>query len=243
MTDTKVQLYMQAVADGFGRARDQVREALRLIAERGSDRAPPIALQLLALRRYLRVGDSKLETNWSWTAEEAKRQETEEPGKTLYAEAEKVRAAFAKDNPGYTLALSPIRGLEKQVKLWNENTSIHQAGMKLVALMNKELAKPMYPEAPNALAIASFRQALGAALITPEPTNAAPGTSDHGRGTAVDFVVMRGATPIASTKVFEIASRWQHDGWEAKLVRACKGTRLQGPLQKPYEPWHWVLRP
>lgn len=242
MAGTKLELYMHAVADTFVRARAQVKEALNLIGLRGSERVPPVALQLLALRRYLRIGDRSVEANWSWSEEEARRQEQQEPGKTLYQEARKVQDKFARENPGYTLAISPIRSLEKQVRLWNENTSIHQAGMKLVAMMTKELAKAAYPEAPNAPAIAMFRQSLGAAMVTPEPTNAAPGTSDHGRATAVDFVVMRGGTPIASTKMAEVATRWKHDGWEAKLIRACAESKLRGPLQKPYEPWHWVLQ-
>jgi hypothetical protein len=45
---------------------------------------------------------------------------------------------------------------------------------------------------------------------------------------------MRAGVPIASTKVAEIPTRWQHDGWETKLIKACKGTRLQGPLKKRY---------
>jgi hypothetical protein len=32
-------------------------------------------------------------------------------------------------------------------------------------------------------------------------------------------------------------------GWEAKLIAACAGTKLKGPLKKPYEPWHWVYKP
>jgi hypothetical protein len=28
---------------------------------------------------------------------------------------------------------------------------------------------------------------------------------------------------------------------EAKLIAATTGTKLVGPLEHPYEPWHWTI--
>jgi hypothetical protein len=57
----------------------------------------------------------------------------------------------------------------------------------------------------------------------------------------VDFIVKRGSETIADTKVSQIESVWRAKGWEQKLIEACQGSGLAGPLQNPYEPWHWVL--
>jgi hypothetical protein len=34
---------------------------------------------------------------------------------------------------------------------------------------------------------------------------------------------------------------WKAQGWEQKLIAATQNTGLMGPLQSPYEPWHWRL--
>jgi hypothetical protein len=39
-------------------------------------------------------------------------------------EAARVQRTFASANPGYTLAISPPRDLERQVVLWNRSLSI-----------------------------------------------------------------------------------------------------------------------
>ena len=46
---------------------------------------------------------------------------------------------------------------------------------------------------------------------------------------------------VADTKSATIQVIWKLGGWEAKLVAAAAGTKLIGPLQHPYEPWHWRL--
>jgi hypothetical protein len=213
---------------------------MRLI-DRRANALQSLSARLLAFRRYLRIGPARLVANWAWSDAELANAANTEPGRTLYTEAEKVRKAFADANPGYTLALSPPRGLERQVELWVDNDSVKSAGPRLQRTVELALKNDNYPEKPDDAALRKFNSFLRVAPVTPEPTNAAPGTSDHGRGTAVDFVVMHGRQKIADAVKLQIESRWKADGWERALIEACRGTRLSGPLQSPYEPWHWVL--
>jgi hypothetical protein len=62
------------------------------------------------------------------------------------------------------------------------------------------LGKSEYPDPPTGQSTMQFATALRAAVVSPEPSNAAPGLSNHGRGTAVDFVVIRGGKVIADIK-------------------------------------------
>jgi len=100
----------------------------------------------------------------------------------------------------------------------------------------------VFPDGPTGRSVAYFTNLLRAASVKPEPTSAVPGTSDHGQMRAVDFVVVRpGGQIVADTKSATIQVIWKLGGWEAKLVAAAAGTKLIGPLQHPYEPWHWRL--
>jgi hypothetical protein len=182
-----------------------------------------------------------LKANWSWTDAEVERQRGCEPTKTLYKEARKVQDNFKDANPGFTLQLTPVRSLEKQVGLWMDNSSIQLASARLMKAMDAELKKTDYPDVFGGVAVSKFAEKLRTALVVPEPTNAAPGSSDHGRGIAVDFVIMRGAAKVAGIAKEHIAPIWDAQGWSAKLKAAVVGTKLKGPLKTPYEPWHWHL--
>jgi hypothetical protein len=180
---------------------------------------------------------------WAWTSEEAERHRTSGAVKALYDQAEKVRRQFAAQNPGYNLGVSPLRSLERQLMLWSKNNTVRDAGATLLERMQEELAKPEYSEVPTPKAAGRFAQKLGDAKVSPEPTSAAPGTSDHGQARAVDFVIQKGAMTIAGTESAQVWSVWRGQGWEAKLIKACERTRLLGPLKVPDEPWHWRLGP
>lgn len=242
LNEAKIDAYMRGVAwMSMSNARDEVMEALRLLEEKVQPKGKALPFQLLAVRRYLRIGGNRLHANWSWTEADVRRQYGLEPTRTLYAEAAKVQANFSKANPGYTLDLTPVRSLERQVRLWMNNTSVQLASARLMKDMDVELKKPEYPDASGGPAVLKFAGKLRDATVEPEPTSAAPGSSDHGRGTAVDFIVMQGATRIAGTAMVEVAPVWDAKGWSAKLKAAVVGTRLKGPLKTPYEPWHWHL--
>jgi hypothetical protein len=156
-------------------------------------------------------------------------------------EAARVQATFARDNPGYSLGVSPPRSLSRQVHLWVTSSSAQAAGERLVRTVSRELAKPTYVLPPPVTTVESFAAWLRELTVDPEPGNAAPGTSDHGQVRAVDFVVMRGSELVAGTTRSTIPSAWTAPGWAKKLADAVAGTRLRGPLRTPYEPWHWSI--
>jgi hypothetical protein len=125
MGDAKLDAYMDAVISTAIRpsAQQDVRNALALIA-RGRWAAFAQPLQVLALRRYLRMQNREhknLHARWAWSPAEAQRYKGEGLARALLAAAEIVRTRFGRDNPGYRLALSPLRTLERQVSLWNGN--------------------------------------------------------------------------------------------------------------------------
>lgn len=242
----QVRAYMMAAAAALPKGRAEVLDALDRIEAFMKHHAPTrlLSTQLLALRRYLRMTQKRvdLEAIWSWTDEQANAHIRQEPTRTLYNEAAKVQANFKHQNLGYRLVVTPVRSLEKQIRLWGQSASVAEAGAKVLGEMRTVLSSGDYPAKPSPLdRVRVFSQKLRDTAVSPEPTNAAPGTSDHGRGMAVDFVVMKGETIVAPIKKSAVQPIWKIGGWEAKLVKACAGTRLRGPLQHPYESWHWWL--
>jgi len=116
------------------------------------------------------------------------------------------------------------------------------AALELFDQAVKELSKAIYDLPAELSRIADFARWLEGFLLTAEPGNAAPGTSDHGQMRAVDFIVMQGRRVVATTERASIATQWTAPGWSARLAAATAGTQLVGPLAHPYEPWHWSLR-
>lgn len=241
--DEKVEKYKDKVVEGFSESSEEIKVVLQLIANYSKSNKNDLELQILAVRRYLRKGDKEVHSNWSWTDEEARAKKKEEPAKTLYAEAKKVQNKFAKENPGYILVVTPIRGFEKQVKLWNTNHTVKNAGKKLLENVTKELGKKEYPDIPTGVVISKFKNYLRTSSVSPEPTSAAPGTSNHGRGLAVDFVIKKspGGALAAGISSKKRQADWKDSGWGKKLKTACAGSKLKGPLMHPDEPWHWEI--
>jgi hypothetical protein len=221
-----------------------VREALQLIKD-GLWPTHEQALRLAALRRYLRFqkdnGRTSIHDSWAWTARESNTKLTEEPARTLMANAETVQRTFAISNKGYTLALSPLRPLAKQVELWNKNVGVQGAAAKIKAEMLVELAKAEYNSPPGKTDIERFMPILREVAIKPEPGNAAPGLSAHGQMRAVDFVVMNGSTEVATTDTGTSETVWRQKGWAKKLADETKNAGFSGPLTVPDEPWHWWM--
>lgn len=251
---SKVEAYLQSVISTFAGAKEEVAEALELIADRVKAPRAALAFRLLALRRYLRLGEERIVAQWAWTSEQTQELMGTGRAKVMYALAARTQQIFAQNNPGYALQISPLRSLDRQVELWVINTSVKGAGERLLGDIQALLGGDEFPTTPNMTSTRGFRVKLKSARVIPEPTSAAPGTSDHGQGNAVDFVVVRGKEKVAGTKTSEIRTRWKAEGWEARLIAAIEqcnqeqlsnpvrpAPQLSGPLKKPYEPWHWVL--
>ncbi len=94
---------------------------------------PDPGRRLLALRSYLRAGDT-LSERWSWTAEEIRRYEQSQEFRDAQAELDLVVAEFAATNPGYTLYVNrQVRSLDVQIERWNGNPSVGAAAQELLS--------------------------------------------------------------------------------------------------------------
>ena len=236
----KVDLYFSAVAKTFP---PKVQEALRMIGDPALGAGPDSrARQLLALRRYVRKAKG-LEAQWVWSHEQIKHYEASPEFARVRTEIAKVKNQFEELNPGYTLGVSPIRDLHRQVALWNGNKTVHAAAEGLKRKCLQEAAS--YPDRPDSNTTERFRTFLGHCAVDPEPTSAAPGLSDHGQMHAIDFVVKQGERTIADTVSKTIGAQWDAPGWTQKLndaVRLSKSLFSHEYLQHPREPWHYKLQ-
>lgn len=245
MHDPRVEAYIIPIASRLihETGRDGVAEALRLIE--GEARLPDKqALRLLALRRYLRIQDNdrvELRSIWSWTEEQVRESLRNGTARDLMDEAARVQAVFAADNPGYTLTVSPPRSLARQARLWATSDSARLAGAGLLRAACRKLDEKEFDLPPPHPRLEQFAVWVRERAVVPEPGNAAPGTSDHGQMSAVDFIVMRGREVVAGTSRSSIPEAWTAPGWARRLAAATAGTRLRGPLRTPYEPWHWTV--
>ena len=195
--------------------------------------------QLLALRAYLRAGAS-LAGRWSWSQQTLERYPQTAEGRAAAADIDAVLSAFAKANPGYELQVNrQPRSLERQLEHWNENEGVAVVAASLVAALDRQFARQPPPSA---------RQ-LQEALLRWTPDKAAPlaapGLSAHGQGRAFDFAVARNGRTIAGLNAARARSEWDRAGWTRRLhaAVAASGKPFVGPLQSPYEPWHYAYTP
>jgi len=195
--------------------------------------------RLLALRAYLRAGDS-LAARWSWSLEQLSRYPSTPEGKVAAADIDAVVAAFAKANPGYELQVNrQPRSLEVQLDHWNENASVVTVSGALAQYLDRRFARSASPSAAGLRdAMVQWKPNSAAAL-------AAPGMSAHGQGRAFDFAVARNGQIVAGLEAASARSRWDDAGWSRKLRAAvlASGKPFAGPLQSPYEPWHYAYTP
>ena len=236
-TNAKLLLYVNAVAGTFPLTDgDKVREALRMIGD-------PPRLQLLALRRYIRKAKS-LDAQWAWDQAHILKFENGAESAPIRAEIRKVKTAFETLNPGYSLGVSPVRSLARQVDKFRGNATVNKAAVGLEQACLE--AMDDYPNTPDPEKTQQFRTYLAKCSVRPEPSSAAPGLSDHGQMHAIDFVVLRitGRKLIAGTSTATIRDMWDAPGWTEKLRAAVTsaGDAFDGPLKSPREPWHYTRK-
>jgi hypothetical protein len=196
----------------------------------------------LAVRGYVRR-EQKVHTHWSWTAREAAEFRKTAEYRAMIDTIAEVRRRFAALNPGYRLeVITDIRTLETQIGKWNTVGSIAVAGREVVDTSLVILADSSYAEIPDSAGTARFRAFLDGYELVTTPTVAVPGFSDHGQLRAFDFKVYRGGRLIAGTTTATIAKTWDSPGWSCRLNQAIcgYGDVFLGPLQEPYEPWHYT---
>jgi hypothetical protein len=210
----------------------QAAAALRQIT--GTDR------RLLAVRAYLRAG-ATLPRRWSWTQQQIAAYPQTPEGVAAAADIDAVLAAFAAENPGFTLRVNRLpRSLELQIAHWNDNRSVGRTAAALVSALQRQFdpaaATPDGPAVRNALI--NWTPATAATL-------AAPGLSAHGQARAYDFQIERDGRVIAGIESASAQRQWDMAGWTGKLRAAVRsaGDRFSGPLAAPYEPWHYAYSP
>jgi hypothetical protein len=195
--------------------------------------------QLLALRAYLRAGDT-LSGRWSWSQQQLDAYPSTPEGQAAATDIAAVEAAFVRANPGYTAYANRMpRSLEQQLQHWNENAAVAAVADGLAASLHRQFPPQSSPDAA----------ALRTAQITWEPRSAAPlaapGLSAHGQGRAFDFQILRNGRPVAGFSVSSARQQWDAAGWTRRLHAAvvASGRPFTGPLQSPYEPWHYLYTP
>jgi hypothetical protein len=228
-TDRWLRGYATSVAAGLD---PRVSGALARIPETGP--------RLLALRSYLRAGDT-LAARWSWTAEQIREYEASAEFRDVQTELDRVLAAFAAAFPGHTLYVNrEVRSLELQLERWNSNRSVDTAAQSLLAELHRG-----YRKRHGRVDADWLRQALAEWTPAQPATLAAPGLSAHGQARAFDFQIERDGQIVAGTESEHTARDWDGSGWTGRLKQLIGrvSTRLHGPLESPWEPWHYVYTP
>jgi len=196
--------------------------------------------RLLALRAYLRAGDG-LSERWSWSQDQQSTYASTPEGKLASSELDAVAAAFTAANPGFTLRVDRRpRSLEAQIIGWNENASVGTAAAACASALDQQFGAAHAPRGAIEL-----RNALIDWQPNSAATLAAPGLSAHGQARAFDFQVEHGGDVIAGTDAASAHTQWDAAGWTQKLHAAVSiaGKHFVGPLQSPYEPWHYAYAP
>lgn len=196
--------------------------------------------RLLAVRAYLRAG-AALPQRWSWSAQRLADYASTAEGRAANADIDAVADAFTAANPGFTLeANRQPRSLELQLAHWNENASVKAVAGSLVASLENHFGDSARNPTTDEL-----RAALIAWAPSVDGTVAAPGLSAHGQGRAFDFQVLHNGGVIAGPDVASAPTQWDAAGWTQKLHQAMEAAhgRFTGPLQSPYEPWHYAYNP
>jgi hypothetical protein len=199
--------------------------------------------QLLATRAYLRAGDH-LRTRWSWTEAEIKAHIRSAEYRALLDETEAVRRRFEEQNPGYTLyANTEARSLDVQIERYNSNKSVERTAHALNKTALAEVFKPEYESPADAESVERFKKFLARWRPPTAAALAAPGISRHGQLRAIDFQIMKDGAVVAPTETATVKRNWDAPGWTERLQAAVSGSKFRGPLQSPYEPWHYEYDP
>jgi hypothetical protein len=196
--------------------------------------------RLLALRAYLRAGGA-LSERWSWSQEQLSAYTATPQGKAAAVDINAVALAFTADNPGFTLQVNQQpRTLELQITHWNRNESVGTSAAALVNAIGRRFTPDRTPPTADELRRMLIEWPTGGTVAL-----AAPGLSAHGQGHAYDFQIVQHGQVIAGINVASAHRQWDAAGWTQKLRAAVSiaGNHFVGPLESPYEPWHYAYAP
>jgi hypothetical protein len=132
------------------------------------------------------------------------------------------------------------RSLEVQLEHWNQNKSVTAIALQLLDSLRRQ-----FPERSPAPGPDQIRDALLEWHPPSAAPLAAPGLSAHGQGRAFDFQIEHGEQVVAGLDAAAARNQWDAVGWTRKLHAAvvASGKPFSGPLQSPYEPWHYAYSP
>ncbi len=232
--DGKIDRYMDAATETLD---PRVQEALERIPQR--DR------RLAAMKYYMRHRD-QIDDRWAWTAAQVREYRGSDDYRQAMRDIDSVRAEFERENPGYSLSVTTrVRTLRAQLASWNRVASVGRTARELMDLTRWMLCDSCWPAQPDGPGLRMFEDFLVGSETDAQPTVAVPGYSLHGRGHAYDFRVVRGRRLVAGPSTSSIPGRWDAAGWTEKLNRAVTDAcdRFDGPLDDPYEPWHYEYMP
>lgn len=230
---TQIQIYLHELIEQLG---PHVSDSLQ--------RIDSLPRQLLAGRSYMRSSE-RLQSRWSWTQEEIEQFAHSQERRQLLAEIDKVKAEFARQNPGYSLYTNTqVRSLDVQLERWNTNRGVGRAAEELSRAVQRHFATSHYPAIPQADALQQFAAFLASWFPTQPAPLAAPGLSLHGQARAIDFLVSDGTRIVAGADTGQVARTWDGQGWTIRLAQAVhdSGASFDGPLLAPREPWHYEYR-
>ena len=204
---------------------------------------PDPGRKLLALRSYIRYG-AKIADRWSWTKEQIKAFEGSPEQQALLAEIAAVNKHFSAANAGYEIYVhGTVRSLDEQLASWNTNDSVRTGAQEILAAckaaFGEDGLEPLKIDVKRLDAwLRDFKPSKRANL-------AAPGLSPHGRGSAIDFQVMKDGRIYAGADSKQVESVWRAEGWDQKLKASIEavGPSFSGPLTNPEEPWHYDYAP
>lgn len=268
MADELLSKYMEAVVSG------PLRNDAGILRVKDSLKGDPSSWYLAIWRYSHTMGTSdqgylNFRMKWAWTSEDVQKYMSSEDGKKLKERIAAVSKNFQQQTglSGYTLDHASLeRTLDTQISLWKGNWSVAKLGPQLVTKLNAALVAGKYPDPPTDDSLAKFYKALRGTTLDPvanpnnpkktysTPTNAAPGMSDHGRLSAIDFIVKQNGKAVVGTATAQI-DKWKEkvegrvsyaEGLKAavtKLNSDAGTTIFDGPLAAPEEPWHYIYIP
>lgn len=234
-TELRLRSYIDSVAAPLD---PRINKALR--------RIPATPRRLLALKYYLgRL--TEVDSIWAWTFQEAREYRKTEEYRQAIAEVTRVRQVFDSLYSGYSLsAPMEIRSFEAQLNNWNAVRSVAVVADSLFdSCMTMMADTASIFGKSDSIHATLFQDFLNAWETPTAPTVAVPGLSQHGQLRAFDFRIYRRRRLIAGATAATIERAWDSSGWTAKLKAAITlaSNRFDGPLQNPYEPWHYTYIP
>jgi hypothetical protein len=208
-------------------------------------RMPDERRRILATNHYLRRRHL-VEERWAMSAQEIRTYRKTQEYREMMDEIATVKDTFANQNPGYRLiTTTSVRTLESQLRSWNRVGSVRLAAEELLDTCRTILADSAVRAMSDEEAYEVFFPLFSTYETELLTTVAVAGFSLHGRLRAFDFKIMKGRRTVATTSTSTIEDRWDEPGWTEKLKQAVTtaSDKFKGPIEEPYEPWHYEYVP